>query len=54
MTRGVVGNSVEISELTTEELDVAGRGMLPLLALAPYLFGGFVVGAAIAYLLFVT
>jgi hypothetical protein len=53
MTSAVVTYAGEIRELTMDELDQAGGGLLPLLALAPYFLGGFAVGAGIGYLLFV-
>jgi hypothetical protein len=54
MTSAVVINrNGELHELTIDELEQAGGGLLPLLALAPYFLGGLAVGAGIGYLLFV-
>jgi hypothetical protein len=53
MTSAVVNKNGELHEMTLDELDQAGGGLLPLLALAPYFLGGLAVGAGIGYLLFV-
>ena len=53
MTSAGVNRNGELHELTIDELEQAGGGLLPLLALAPYFLGGLVVGAGIGYLLFV-
>jgi hypothetical protein len=53
MTSAVVNNIDEIRELTIDELDRAGGGILPLLPLVPFFLAGLAVGAGIGYLLFV-
>ena len=50
MTSAVVNNIDEIRELTIDELDRAGGGILPLV---PFFLAGLAVGAGIGYLLFV-
>jgi hypothetical protein len=53
MTSAIVNKNGELHELTIDELEQAGGGLLPLLALAPWFLGGLAVGAGIGYLLFV-
>jgi len=53
MTSAIVNKNGELHELTIDELEQAGGGLLPLLALAPWFLGGLAVGAGIGYLLYV-
>jgi hypothetical protein len=53
MTSAVVNRSGELHELTIDELEQAGGGILPLLPLVPYFLAGLAAGAVAGYVLFV-